>query len=159
MRWSARLAVSVRAGEMAAGALLLLFACAIVWGSFQMSAGTAGAPGPGYFPRALGVLLVLVSVALLIRALRLVRAADEAVTLGHRDIALTVAALAVLGLLFEPAGYVLSASLFMFVLLRAFSTLGWVRSLVAAVATALATYYLFVKLLGVTLPAGPLSFL
>src|SRR5439155_20245553 len=129
MSGSSRFTVSMHRGEMAAGAALLLFACAILWGSFQMPAGTSGAPGPGFFPRALGSLLVVVSVGLLIRALRLEPAADVTVALGHRDIALTVLALAGLGLVLEPAGYVLSATLFMLVLLRSFSTLGWMRSL------------------------------
>ena len=158
MSGASRFTVSMHRGEIAAGAVLLLFACAILWGSFQMPAGTSGAPGPGFFPRALGSLLAVVGVGLLIRAMRLEPAADVKVALGHRDIALTVLALAGLGLIFEPAGYVLSATLFMLVLLRAFSALGWMRSLAAAVATALASYYFFVKLLGVTQPAGPLHF-
>ena len=146
-------------GEMAVGAVLLLFACAILWGSFLMSAGTSGAPGPGFFPRALGALLAAVSVGLLIRAQRLEPAADVTVALGHRDIALTLLALAGFGLVFERAGYLLSATLFLLVLLRAFAKRGWLGSLAAAVAIALVSYYFFVKLLGVMLPAGLLPFL
>ena len=158
MSWSGRFAVPMRRGETAAAAALLLFACAILWGAALMPLGTVGAPGPGFFPRALGWLLALVSVGLLVRALRLDHAVDEAVALGHRHIALTLVALVGLALMFEYVGYVLSAALFMLVLLRAFSTLGWTRSLVAAVATALVSYYMFDRLLSVTLPAGILRF-
>jgi hypothetical protein len=144
----------MRRGEAIVGAALLLFASAIVWGAAVMPPGTLGAPGPGYFPRALGVLLAAVSAGLLVRAWRLTTATDEAVVLGHRDIALTIVALAVLGLVFEYFGYVLSATLFMLVLLRAFSGLGWLRSLAAAVATVLVSYIIFVQVLGVSLPGG-----
>jgi putative tricarboxylic transport membrane protein len=73
---------------------------------------------------------------------------------GHGDIALTLIALVVLALIFEPAGYVISATLFMFVLLRAFAGLGWMRASVSALTIALVTYYMFVKVLGVSLPGG-----
>ena len=150
--------VTMRRGETAAAVALLLFACAILWGSVLMPSGTVGAPGPGFFPRALGSLLALVSVGLLVRSLRLDPAVDEVVALGHRHIALTLVALVGLGLMLEYAGYVLSATLFMLVLLRAFSTLGWTRSMLAAGATALVSYFLFVHLLSVMLPAGLLQF-
>jgi putative tricarboxylic transport membrane protein len=153
-----RFTASMRRGEIVAGVLLLLFGAAILIGSLRMSAGTAGAPGPGYFPRFLGTLLVLVSIGLIVRAARLKSASDTTVVLGHRDIAITLIALVALGLLFEPAGYILSATLFMLALLRAFSTLGWVRSFVAALVVVLVSYYLFDKALGVTLPAGILRF-
>ena len=150
--------VSMRRGELAAGVVLLLFACAILWGALQMSAGTSGAPGPGFLPRVLGSLLALLSIGLIVRALRLEPAADTTVALGHRDITLTVFALVVFGLAFEYAGFVLSATLFMFVLLRAFAKRGWLSSLAAAIAIVLVAYYIFVKLLGVSLPAGLVPF-
>lgn len=153
-----RFSVSMNRGEMAAGILLLAFAGAILWGALQMPPGTANAPGPGFFPRGLGALLAAVSIGLVIRALRLAPADDAAVALGHRDIALTVVALAIFGLVFEPLGFVLGASLFMLVLVRAFSPLGWAGSLVVALAIALGSYFVFVKLLGVTLPRGVLPF-
>ena len=159
MSWSGRFTVSMHRGEMAVGAVLLLFASAILWGAFQMSVGTSGAPGPGFFPRILGSMLVLISLGLIIRALRLEPAEDVTVALGHRDITLTVLALLVFGLVFEYAGFVLSATLFMLVLLRAFAKRGWLASIATAVAIVLVTYYAFVKLLGVSLPAGLLPFL
>lgn len=153
-----RFTVSMNRGEMAAAVLMLAFAIAILWGALLMPPGTPGSPGPGFFPRGLGALLTAVSVGLIVRALRLKPADDARVPLGHRDIVLTVVALAIYGLIFEPAGFVLSSTLFMWALLRAFSTLGWVRSLVVGAAIALAGYFFFVKLLGVTLPRGVLPF-
>src|SRR5512144_2110637 len=104
-----RVTVAFRRGEIAAGVVLLLFAVALVYGSLLMPAGDAGAPGPGYFPRALGLLLAIASVVLIARALRLRNGADEAVALGNRDIGITLLALLVLGLVFEFVGYVIAA--------------------------------------------------
>ena len=159
MSWSGRFTVSMHRGELAVGVALLLFAGAILWGAFQMSAGTSGAPGPGFFPRALGSMLLLVSVGVIVRALKLEPAADVTVALGHRDITLTVLALIGFGLAFEYVGFVLSATLFMLVLLRAFAKRSWLSSLATSMAIVLVSYYVFIKLLGVSLPAGLLPFL
>jgi putative tricarboxylic transport membrane protein len=154
-----RLAASLRRGEAVAALVLLLLACGVVWQAARMPPGTLGAPGPGAFPGALGVLLAAICIGLLVRAWRMSAAEDESIVLGHRDIALTLAALVVLGLLFEWLGFVLSAGLFMLVLFRAFAPLRWIGAIVAAAATAAVSYIVFVRLLGVSLPAGvlPLS--
>ncbi len=151
--------VSVRRGELAVALVLLVLACFVVWESLKMPAGTLGAPGPGFFPGILGSILVVASIGLAIRALRLRTLASNAhVLLGHRDIVLTTIALVVLSLVFEWLGYILATTLFMLALLRAFSSLGWWRSLAAGLAAALVSYAAFVQLLGVTLPPGLLDF-
>jgi putative tricarboxylic transport membrane protein len=158
MIWTVRLAASLRRGEAAAALVLLLLACGVVWQSAQMPPGTLGAPGPGAFPGALGVLLGAICIGLLVRAWRMTAAEDESIVLGHRDIALTLVALVVLGVVFEWLGFVLSAGLFMLVLFRAFSPLRWFGAIVAAAATAGVSYLVFVRLLGVSLPPGLLPF-
>jgi putative tricarboxylic transport membrane protein len=153
--------VSVRRGELGVALVLLVLACWVVWESMKMPAGTLGAPGPGFFPGVLGAMLALTSLGLIVRAVRIQRTGADSgvqVQLGHRDIVITTVALIVVALLFEWLGYLLSATLFMLALLRAFSTRGWVRSLVFAVVTAVVSYEIFVQLLGVTLPPGLLSF-
>ena len=42
-------------------------------------------------------------------------------------------------------------------LLRSFSTLGWLRSLLGAIAAAAISWFFFVQLLGVNLPLGILQ--
>ena len=158
MTWSVRLAASLRRGEAVAALVMLLLACGVVWQAVQMPPGTLGAPGPGAFPGALGVLLAVICIGLLVRAWRMTATQDESIVLGHRDIVLTLVALVVLGLLFEWLGFVLSAGLFMLVLFRAFSPLRWIGALVAAAATAAVSYFVFVRLLGVALPPGLLPF-
>jgi putative tricarboxylic transport membrane protein len=111
-------------------------------------------PGPGMMPMALGVLLMLSAAGLVVLELK-APVTDAAVLLGTRHVALAVAAIVVSGLLFERAGFLITSSLFLFVMLVALSALGWWRSLLAAVAVSIAARYLFQNLLGVTLPPLP----
>jgi putative tricarboxylic transport membrane protein len=152
----ARFAVSPRRGEVVVAAILLLLSIAILAVAVRMPAGTLGAPGPGFFPGILSALLAVTSVGLLLRAWRSKAVGGAPIVLGHRDIAITLLALVVVGIVFESAGYVLCATGFMLVMLRALSSLGWIRSLLAAIACAVASYFFFVSLLGVALPAGVL---
>ncbi len=151
-----RFEIDLRRGEIAAAVVLLVLALAIVWTAVLMPAGTMGTPGPGLFPRALGSLLALTSIALLIRAWRLPSDRPETIALGHTQIWLTVLVLAVVAFIFERAGYLISAALFMVVLLRAFGGITWTRAALAAIATSLISYYVFVRVLGVGLPPGVL---
>ena len=53
-RWS-----GYRRGEAAIAALLMALGLYVVWASSEMPAGSISLPGPGFFPTALGVLLIL----------------------------------------------------------------------------------------------------
>jgi len=66
-----------------------------------------------------------------------------------------IALIIVAGLLFERVGFIVTSTLFLFVMLASLSPLGWWRSLLAAVAASIATSYIFQNLLGVTLPPLP----
>jgi putative tricarboxylic transport membrane protein len=150
--------VQARHGELTIAVVLALIAAYITWAALRMPLGTAAAPGPGLLPAALGALLLLTSLGLIVRAaLQRGDLASAALRLGHRNIWITLAALAVLALAFEPAGYLVSATLFMLVLLRAFSPLDWPRSVVVALAAALLSWFFFDTLLGVALPRGVLA--
>jgi len=133
---------------------LLLLGAFATWEAARMPFGTAAMPGPGMMPMALGVLLMLSAAGLVVLELK-APVTDAAVLLGTRHVALAAAAIVVAGLLFERAGFLITSSLFLFVMLVALSALGWWRSLLAAVAVSIAARYLFQNLLGVTLPPLP----
>jgi hypothetical protein len=75
-----------------------------------------------------------------------------------RLIAIMLAAVVAAGLLFEPAGYLVTAALFVFVMLMALSSLGWWRAALASIAGAWVSLLIFRDLLSVTLPSGLLPF-
>jgi hypothetical protein len=118
-----------------------------------MPQGSASLPGPGMLPVALGVLLALCSVALIFLA-----RADERIAIGHRNVAWALVAVLAAGLLWERAGFLITCMLFLFVLLSMLSTLGWWRSLIAAILGAVAARFVFQNLLNVVLPPLPFAY-
>lgn len=148
---------SLRRLEIGVGVALLLLGAFAAWEGARMPQGTAGLPGPGVMPVALGVVLALCSVALMTISAR-ARDGGEPVAIGHRRITWAVLALFAAGLLWERAGFLVTSSLFLFVLLWTLSTLGWWRSLVAAMLGAVAARLVFQNLLNVVLPALPFAY-
>lgn len=156
---SAGVSVSARRGEAIAAVALVLLSAGLLVMALKMPFGTLASPGPGMFPLGLAALLGLVSIGLLLRALRLAGApAAERIVFGHKQIWITLLALTGMGLLFEPLGYLLSTGLFMLVLLRSYSTLRWLPACATAAAVAAVSWAFFAKLLGVNLPLGLLNF-
>jgi hypothetical protein len=145
------LKVRTRRGEAAVATGLLALAAGVGVEAARMPPGTVALPGPGFFPAALAVLLAAAAIGLLARV-GLGPASDEPVALGGGHVLTTLASLVGVALLLEPLGFLPTASLFLFVLFLALSPLGWLRSAVAAVATAGAAYLFFHTLLGVSLP-------
>jgi hypothetical protein len=119
-----------------------------------MPQGTPALPGPGMLPLGLGVLMALCAVILLVAR----TSADEPVKLGNREVVCALLAVLAAGMLWERAGFLITATLFLFALLWMLSPLGWWRSLIAAAAGAAAARYLFQNLLNVVLPPLPFAY-
>jgi putative tricarboxylic transport membrane protein len=145
--------VSSRRGEAIVTLVLLALALYIVWTARGMPAGTVALPGPGFFPVAVGTLLALVSVGILIR---LARQPEDGVRvpLGHRDIAVALAALFAVAMVFEPLGAIATLGLLLFVLIAAFARIALWRAALCAVGGAALAWLVFIYLLGVQLPRG-----
>ena len=154
------LTLSARRSELIGAVVLLVFAIGLTWLAAKMPFGTLSGPGPGAFPFGLGLSMLAVSLGLLVRAVRLKgEEADLVIEIGHRYIWISLAALTVLALVFEPLGYLPATTLFMLTLLRTLSTLNWTRATLAALSAALLSWFFFVRLLGVNLPPGVLRFI
>lgn len=147
-------APKARHGEALVGVGLVLLAGYVIREASLMPAGTIALPGPGFFPVGLAALLAVTGAGLALRALLRPGTGAHRVPLGHRHIAVTLLALASVALLLERLGFLLTASLFLLVLFRAFSGLGWLRAALAAAAATAGAYLLFHTVLGVPLPGG-----
>jgi putative tricarboxylic transport membrane protein len=151
--------MDARRTAIAIDLMLLLLAAAMAWAAARMPSGTVSMPGPGLVPLTLGVLLAVTSLAHLASFLLASAPADvaeEEESKGSRwRIAITLSALLASALLFEPLGYVLTASLFLTVMLWTLSDLGPWRAALAAVSGAWASFILFREVLGVALPQAP----
>lgn len=149
--------------DIFAGLLLAAVFSAVVWEASSFQYGTEFAPGPGFAPVWYGAVGVLLSLLIAGNALRAVRASEQAAEADALDrpglirVAATLAGLAVMLVVVPWLGFV--PSVFVFLL---FLTLGVQRlSVPLAVGTSVATvifiYVVFVHLLGVPVPSGPLG--
>ena len=148
------MSLSLRRLELGVGVALLLLGVFAAWEGARMPQGTAALPGPGMLPVALGVLLALCSAVLIATSSK----ADERVAIGHRHVAAGLLMVLAAGLLWERAGFLITGTLFLFVLLWTLSPLGWWRSLIAAAVGAAAARFVFQNLLNVVLPPLPFAF-
>ena len=147
--------ISLRRLEIAVSVALLVLGVFAIWEAARMPFGTPGLPGPAMVPMALGVLIAVSSAGLIVWRLKVRPPEDDVIAIGHRRITLAVTAILAAGLLFERAGFLVTSTLLLFVLLWSLSPLGWWRSLIAAGAASVAARYLFQNLLNVPLPPLP----
>ena len=151
---------------MTAAIVLFAFGVGTALASLYLPLGTMHAQGSGFFPLLLGLILAALSatqaVSLYMARLRQapVAAAPTSQRLGEgtRRVLLFLGAAALAIALLPILGYGLTSLVLMLALLRILSVGSW--PLIAAIsgATAAACYILFVRVLGIPLPAGWLGF-
>jgi Tripartite tricarboxylate transporter TctB family len=134
---------------------IALLACGLffMWQAALVPFGRVGLPGPGFFPFALGSVLVLLALAILYVVWRAPGEATS-VFLGHRDVLIALAALVGVALAFERADTYLVLGTFAaaLLLLVARSTL-W-RVVLGATIGMIGVWLFFVLALGLRLPTG-----
>jgi putative tricarboxylic transport membrane protein len=146
----------------------LLFLCSGIYGfifSVQLPMGRWNEPGPGVFPVTLSALLLLSGVAWFIRGKggATERAegekTDRFALIKNLATPLKIVGLtALLILVFNPVGYLIASTLYLFILLLWVSRYRVIVSAALAVAIGVGSWYFFAKILAVQLPQGFLSF-
>ena len=133
-----------------------------VVGALQQGLMMKGVPGPGFLPFFTGLALIFVSLFVLIPALgrKLVEAGSTIFPEpgSFRKVVSAVAALLIFGVALEYVGYLLTTFLFMFFVSRLMEPKRWWTTALLALSTSVLSYLLFVVLLEVQLPRGPLGF-
>lgn len=123
-------------------------------------------PGPGFLPLALGILLILFSLALLFMASKSFRTAKgtaeapspSSTSAGWKKVAYAVFVLILTAFFFEKIGYLLTFFLLIMLLMRgAAGRQSWKVTLLVAFFSALGVYLIFVLLLEQPLPRGLLG--
>ncbi len=146
--------------EIIAAALLAGLAGYVLLAANQLRIGNFRVPQTGFFPRALAVLLALLTVVELVRALRQAETATAAARIPSEAwlrIGATLAIMLGFALVLEWLGFLLATFALMVLLLRAIEAPSWSKVFIVALATSALTYGLFAWLLGVPLPAGILG--
>lgn len=134
------------------GAALVLFAIGafLTWTGLGYSVGTVRHMGPGFFPVAVGIVLMMLSAAIM---LEVRHSKTPAPTFSLRPLVATVVGLAAFGALIEPVGLVPATFVLVFVASYGDSAMSTARAVIVAAAVAAMGYAVFV--LGFRLPIHP----
>jgi hypothetical protein len=150
----------VRGRELGAAAALLAFGLFALGQAARLRFGTVVAPGPGFFPLCLAVLLCLAGVGLLVRALRAAPAGPPPASgrLRPLTVAATLGALLVYALVLERLGFLLATFGLLLFFFRALQHHRWAVAVGGSAGTAIVTWVVFRIWLGVNLPGGLVHF-
>jgi hypothetical protein len=148
----------VKREEVASGVVLFLIGSVIALLSLKMRVGSFRAAGSGMFPLCLGLLLMGLSAAWLLKSLQKTdpgKTAPELAGAGAaKKVALYVGAIVVAILLLSRIGYPLFCATLLLALLRILGMKNWLHAGLLAVLTAVVSYMLFVRWLLIPLPKG-----
>ena len=148
-----------RTADIVLGCLFALLGIFIVYASTLIKGGGAHRLPPETFPMAVGILLLLCGAGLAVKAWT-IRGADLAVHWpdreGIRTILITLATLAIYIAVMDRLGLPLATFLYLFCAMVYLKRSNWLPALVISLTTAVISYYLFIRLLGLSFPTGSL---
>jgi putative tricarboxylic transport membrane protein len=154
--------VKMKKADQITAIVLLLFSAFVIEESSKMTLFVEFAPGYGFFPFWLGVLMALLSIMLLVDARRRPAEKDELAPIPGREalikVVLVLAGLGVYAFLMEITGYVVDTLLLVVLLLGVVEREKWQTTAFVAVLMTALLYLIFQVILGVSLPKGPLGF-
>jgi hypothetical protein len=146
----------VKGRERGAAIVLLAFGLIALEEAARLRFGSIVRPGPGFFPVVLAVAFSLVSLALVVIA---VRGPDVSAAplgrLGWPKIVATMAALFLYALVLELVGFVGATFALLLFFFKVLERQRWLVALAGSLLTALVIYLVFKVWLNVQLPAGP----
>jgi hypothetical protein len=134
--------------DLGAGALFAGFGVAALLLGRDQPMGSAVRMGPGYFPTVLGGLLVLIGLAVGLRALVRPAGAPAEAPIAWKPLLLVTAATVLFGLLLRGAGLAPAVTGLVLVAARASARFSWRAAVPLALGSALFCALVFVKALG-----------
>ena len=146
--------------EPVAGGMIFLFGLITTLLSLKMPVGTFRMAGAGMFPLLLGIFLMILSGAFVLRILfqgkeeQVEKEASIDAAGSPMQLILFLATMALATLLFNRLGYPLISFLLMLALLRILGMKRWGPNILISVVTAVGSYLLFVKWLSIPMPKG-----
>ena len=144
-----------RLGETLFGVFLLGIGLFAIFKAAALPFGSLNNPDSGLFPIYIGVALTLF--AALSLAARSPVAAEAVERVGVTRVLMLIGAVALYALLLPRAGFLICTLALLVIVLRHLGRVGWLATIVCAVAGTLACYVLFTRL-GMPLPAGLVGF-
>ncbi|MFZ4440846.1 MAG: tripartite tricarboxylate transporter TctB family protein [Syntrophales bacterium] len=146
-----------RAADIYVGCGIAVFGVFILLASMSITGGAAHRLPPRTFPMIVGVLLLLCGSGLALKSWS-IKGADFAIDWpdreGIRTIAVTLASLACYIALMNPFGLPLATFFYLAFSIWYLKRSKWLMAIVVSLITALISHYLFIRLLGLSFPAG-----
>jgi len=143
-------------GDIVAGFFGSFIGVAVMIGANRLHLGTPSEPQPGFFPFAAGIILVVLCVILLLQALCGRDQRTESFGELWRP-AILAAGLFVYAVVLDSLGYIIATIILSVVVLRVLDTKTWLKLVGISLVLSLGTYFLFDRLLDVSLPGGILT--
>jgi putative tricarboxylic transport membrane protein len=145
------------------GAAALLLAAVYLYATSKIPTLEIGDPlGPKAFPILLGIVLIAAALLLFIETLKADRDTGDVAPRESRRhwwmIGGVTVWTAIYFSLFDRAGYLIATIAYLLPMMAVFNAGKWVANVLTTVLWAVGSYVLFVKILGVALPAGVLGF-
>jgi putative tricarboxylic transport membrane protein len=152
--------VQKRKAYLVMGGIGLVLAAGYLGLSLRLPFGQMDQPGAGVFPVAVGVILILASLATLWEGWQLDKAVRLDLPVGaDRKRLLSLIGMLVGYFLALPwLGQMISSALFCMLLMRLLSDLSWLRIAAYSLAMSLMLYFVFVSLFEVPMPVGELVY-
>ncbi len=150
----------MKALEQAVNAFWLLLGAGVCVQAQNLGVWGPNGPDSGFFSLLAGAVLIATSIALIVRTAYRAPVAPRFWPSGAAGwrVSLVIAGLIAITLLIPRLGFLLSGAIVTAFLLRALGKNAWWLVLVISIGSTLAVYWLFVRLLGTTLPRGPWGF-
>jgi hypothetical protein len=136
-----------------AGALFIAFGTAAIAIGASYPVGTAARMGPGYFPRVLGLILVVLGLILAVRALKLTGA--PLAMRNVKPLLIVLGSVLAFGLAATRLGIVAATVLLIVISSTADREFRWKEALISSAVLAALTVAAFIWGLGVQLPVWP----
>jgi hypothetical protein len=137
--------------DFGSGVLIVLIGLAGIYFGSDLTMGTAGRMGPGYFPRLLSWLIVAVGCFVGSRAFMFDGPPIEA--LKFRPLAFVLASIIIFGYMMEYVGLAITAVVAVFIAAYARQKVNLLETTIFAVGLSIGTVFVFVYGLGQPLPA------
>ena len=144
-----------------ASVVAALFLLAGVWiclEALQVPVGSLRMPGAGFFPLVLGVTLGALAIILFGTEWGSREAGSTRIWPDRAEVFYVMGTLVVAVWLFDRAGFLLTMGSFLAVSIKVLARGRWLTALVTAVIGSVTSYWVFVRLLQISLPSGVLGF-
>lgn len=147
--------------ELISSIILLLIAMVILIESGRLPFGSLRSPKMGFFPFILGILLGILSLFLLVQAIKEKEKRGSSARVrsqGLKRVSMTLGSVLAFIFLLEPLGYIISTFVLMAFLLLVIGSQKWWIAILVAFISSVVSFLIFGLLLGASLPAGILGY-